>query len=167
MRDATFCLRCGAALVHEAGARPRCSHCDFVLYQDPKVAVAAVIATDEGILLGRRAIDPGLGLWSFPSGYMDRGERAEEALRREVREELGVDIGLDGLVGVYSEASNPVLLIVYAAHLWPGSGPLALNHENSEVAAFAPDAFPPMAFSHDRQIVADWQRLRSVSGATR
>jgi 8-oxo-dGTP diphosphatase len=162
MTDAAFCLRCGAPLVLEAGERPHCSRCDFVLYQDPKVAVAAVIATADGILLGKRAIEPGLGKWSFPSGFVDRGEQMEEAVQREVREELGVELALEGLVGVYSERGNPVLLIVYAARIHPDSPPLALNHENSEIASFPPDDFPEMAFSHDRTIVADWRRTRAT-----
>jgi ADP-ribose pyrophosphatase YjhB (NUDIX family) len=136
-----------------------------VLYQDPKLAVAAVIERDGRILLGRRAIDPGMGLWSFPAGYVDRGEVLEEALRREVREELALEIGIDGLVGVYSERGHPVVLVVYAAHPLPDSPPLEVGPENSEVAGFPPDAFPPMAFGHDRRIVADWQRLRSGRGA--
>src|SRR5204862_8366356 len=116
-----FCPRCGAALAPRPTGRPRCARCDFVHYLDPKVAGAAVIEWDGGILLGRRAIDPGMGLWSFPAGYVDRGEVLEEALRREVREELGLEIEPSGLVGAYSEPDNPVVLLVYAARLRPDS----------------------------------------------
>jgi 8-oxo-dGTP diphosphatase len=163
VNDERFCPRCGAVLLMEA-ERPRCSMCDFVLYRDPKVAVAAVIQRDGGILLGKRAIDPGLGLWSFPAGYVDRGEALEEALQREVLEELGLEVQIDGLVGVYSRRGAPVVLVVFAAHAPPGA-PLVVGAENTEVAPFPADAFPEMAFPHDRQIVADWRKARDDKGS--
>ncbi len=164
MAEFQYCPWCAAPLVRAAGTRPCCSRCDFVLYQDPKVAVAAVIEHDGGILLGKRAIDPGMGLWSFPAGFVDRGEPLEEALRREVREELGLEVDVERLVGVYSEPGHPVVLIVYAARVRPDSPPLRVGPENSDVAAFPPDAFPPMAFPHDRQIIADWLRRPTPEG---
>lgn len=160
MDDARFCPRCAAPLVPGEEGRPRCSQCDFILYRDPKVAVAAVLETGGRLLLVRRAIDPGLGLWSFPAGYVDRGEQLEEALKREVREELALDIYIEGLVGVYSEPGVHVVLIVYAATIRPDSASPKIGPENSDVGTFAPDAFPPMAFAHDRRIVKDWMRVR-------
>ena len=121
--------------------------------------MAVVIPWEGGILLGRRAIDPGRGRWSFPSGYVDRGEVLEEAARREVSEEFGVDVRIAGLVGAYSTAGNPVVLLVYAGEIvggTPGAGP-----EVDELRAFAPDALPEMAFAHDDRIVRDWLALRA------
>ena len=66
-------------------------------------------------MLLRRGFDPGAGLWTFPGGFVDLGESVEEAAIRETREEIGVDVELDGLVGVYSRASDRVMLVVYAA----------------------------------------------------
>ena len=54
--------------------RPACLACGFVHYAGPKVAVGVVVFQDGRILLNRRAIDPGKGRWSFPSGYVDLGE---------------------------------------------------------------------------------------------
>src|SRR6185503_14128602 len=104
-----FCLECGTALEarhHEDRLRPTCPACGFVHYLDPKVAVAVVLGDERGVLLGRRCIDPGSGRWSFPAGYVNRGEVLEEAAVREVEEELGVSVRLTGLVGVYSERGN-------------------------------------------------------------
>ncbi len=71
--------------------RPYCSACDRAVFEDPKLAVAVVITIGGRILLQRRDIDPGRGAWTFPSGYVDRGEVVEEAAAREVREEAGVE----------------------------------------------------------------------------
>ena len=103
--DNTYCHRCGERLgEREVGGRlrPSCASCGETVFLDPKVAVA-VVATDDGeILMVKRDIDPMMGRWSLPAGYVDRGEVVEEAAVREVREETGVEIRLDSLLGVYS-----------------------------------------------------------------
>ena len=162
-----FCGRCGHELVRrqvEGRERPACPACDLVVWSDPKVAVAVVIPWEGGILLGRRAIDPGRGRWSFPSGYVDRGELLEDAARREVAEEIGLDVRIAGLVGAYSTAGNPVVLIVYAGEV-VGGEPTA-GPEVDEWRAFAPDALPEMAFAHDDRIVGDWLALRARRAGT-
>jgi len=156
-----FCLHCGTLLEarhHEDRERPTCPSCGFIHYLDPKVAVAVVLGNDEGVLLGRRCIDPGKGLWSFPAGYVNRGEILEEAAVREVLEELGLAVRLTGLVGVYSERGEAVVLVVYAGEIEAGV-PRPDGREVSEVRRFAVDALPEgLAFPHDRRVVADWKR---------
>ena len=71
---------------------PVCPACGLVVWRDPKVAALTVIPWDGGILLGRRTQNPGKGRWSFPSGFVDRGEVVEEAAVRETREETGLEI---------------------------------------------------------------------------
>jgi ADP-ribose pyrophosphatase YjhB (NUDIX family) len=159
--DVGFCLQCGTALEarrHEDRDRPTCPACGFVQYFDPKVAVAVVLGNEHGVLLGRRCIDPGAGLWSIPAGYVNRGEVLEEAATREVLEELGLAVRLTGLVGVYSERGESVVLIVYAADVETGE-PTPDGHEISEVRRFALDGLPhDLAFPHDRRVLADWKR---------
>src|SRR5260370_606511 len=75
---------------HEDRDRPSCRSCGFIHYLDPKVAVAVILGDEHGVLLCRRCIDPGSGRWSFPAGYVNRGEVLEDAALREVLEELGV-----------------------------------------------------------------------------
>jgi ADP-ribose pyrophosphatase YjhB (NUDIX family) len=156
-----FCLRCGGELrprLVDHRERPACPACGWVLFLDPKVAVAAVLELAGGIVLCRRAIEPGLGKWSFPAGFVDRGEEVKGALLREIREETGLDAALGRLVGVYSAAGNPVVLIVYAAK---ATGTLQPSAEAFELAVFEPRALPEMAFAHDETIVADWLRAES------
>jgi len=130
-----------------------------VFWHDPKVAVATLIPWGAGVLLGRRGIDPGLGRWSFPSGYVDRGEDVVEAARREVLEETGLDVDIGGLVGVYSTAGDPVILIVYAAGAVRGlSSP---GTEVTALAGFPVYRLPERAFQHDEQIVRSWLAARA------
>jgi 8-oxo-dGTP diphosphatase len=160
MTDAQFCLRCGKALVPrlvDHRERPSCPACGWALFLDPKVAVGALLEVDGRVVLCRRAIEPGLGKWSFPAGFVDRGEVVETELLREIEEETGLAAELRGLVGVYSHAGNPVVLIVYAARATGTPRPSA---EASEVALFDPDGLPELAFEHDWRIIRDWQEGR-------
>jgi 8-oxo-dGTP diphosphatase len=160
-----YCPSCGGQLrakVVQERARPVCTRCNSVYWHDPKVAVAVLVPWADGVLLGRRAIDPGRGRWSFPAGYVDRGEVLEEAARREVQEETGLEVELTGLVGVYSTAGNPVVLVAYAGQ--PRGGTAAPGPEVSELGGFAPDRLPSMAFPHDDRILRDWLALRRAGG---
>src|SRR5688500_19567986 len=92
-----FCPVCAAALELrdvKSGEpmRPVCTSCGQVIYLDPKVAVGTIIADESGrVVLVRRAIEPGYGLWVFPGGYVDRGEEITAAAIREATEEAGLD----------------------------------------------------------------------------
>ncbi len=155
-----YCLQCGSALqarFQEDRERPTCPQCGFIHYLDPKVAVAVVLGDENGLLLGLRNINPGKGAWSFPAGYVNRGEELEAAAAREVAEEIGVVARLDGLVGVYSHPGDPVVLVVYAGVIAAGE-PRPDGREVSEVRRFALSELPRMGFRHDDQIVADWRR---------
>lgn len=127
------------------------------VYRDPKVAVAVIIADARGILLQQRAMEPRIGLWTFPSGYVDRGEQVERAAEREVAEELGLPVTLTHLLGVYSEPGNPVVLIVYTGDIPASAMPVIQEAEIAAIGYFAPNDLPPLAFDHDARIIADWQ----------
>ncbi len=161
-----FCPRCGAAL--EAGAgpggRPRCPACGHVLFADPKVAAAVILERDGRLLLTRRNHEPGLGRWSFPSGFIDRGELVEAAAERETFEEVGLHVAVERLVGVYSAPGDPVVLIVYAAAAPADADPVA-GDEAFEVGWFAPEDLPPLAFERDVEIIEDWRRADAAPGA--
>jgi len=116
-----FCPRCGERLetrLLKVGEPTRlvCVACEFVFYQDPRLAAGAILQTERGVLLLQRGIEPRRGSWVFPGGYVDRGESPEAAAVREAREEAGVEIALESLLGVYhAPAGSPVVLIVYRA----------------------------------------------------
>ncbi len=163
--DSVYCQSCGTRLIQRTGDVPVCPACGRVAYADPKFAAAAVIPLDDGIVLVRRAIDPGKGMWSFPSGYVNRGETPSRAVEREVEEECGLIVSADWVVGIYATTGQPVVLGVYNAEVLGGT--LVAGDETLAARVFPVDDLPDMAFAYDHQIVDDWQearRLRTVAG---
>jgi ADP-ribose pyrophosphatase YjhB (NUDIX family) len=119
-----FCPRCGLSLPSENQGRCpfSCTGCGFVFYFNPTVAAAAFVFDPEGrILLIRRAKDPGANKLGVPGGFIDFGESAEEGLRREMREEVGIEIGqvrfLDSFPNLYHyrEVTYPVVDLYFTA----------------------------------------------------
>lgn len=138
-----------------------CPGCGTVTYLDPKLAVAVLIEHQGRVLLGRRG--PGTreaGRWSFPAGFVERGEPVEEAARREVREEVGLDVKLGPLLALISSSGETVVLAVYVAAGF--SGDAVAGDDLVEVAWFTPDTLPDLAFGHDRQIIAAWRQNDSA-----
>lgn len=156
-----YCPNCATPLVLRflhGRERPACPACSFVHYAGPKVAAGVLIARAGKLLLNRRAIDPGKGGWSFPSGYVDLGESPMGAAVREVKEETGYDVRLTGLVGVYASPARPVVLIVYGGEI-TGGAPVACD-EVEETGLFDVAELPPLAFEHDAEIIGDWGKWR-------
>jgi 8-oxo-dGTP diphosphatase len=157
-----FCPTCAGALesrVLKAGEPERlvCTRCGQVLYLDPKVAVGTIIRAEDGrIVLVRRAIEPGYGLWVFPGGYVDRGEPVTGAAIREAREEAGIDIELDRLINIYSYAHRSLIVIVYAARAVGGE--LCVDDECLEAQWVAPDDIPwdRLAFHSTSQALREY-----------
>ena len=154
-----YCPHCGTALVARVvkngePERATCASCDFVHFDDPKLAAGCIVEVDGGIALLRRAIEPGYGKWVFPGGYVDRGERVEDAARRETREEACLDVRVTSLLNVYSYPGRPVVVVVYTAEV--ASGVFAAADEALEGRVFAPAALPwdELAFP------STWEALR-------
>ena len=157
-----YCHRCGHALSQkeiENKLRPYCPSCDFVVFVDPKVAAIVLVVVDGRLVLVKRAIEPALGRWGFPGGYVDRGEPVEDAAIREVKEETGLEVALSDFVGLYSRRDSPVVLAVYAAKVVGGR--LDPGPESQDAALFAVDELPPLLYPHDYQMLEDWKALAS------
>jgi NAD+ diphosphatase len=101
-----YCPKCGAAALRAVGAKLlRCQACGFELYMNPAAAVAGVIRDEQGrVLVLVRGAEPGKGRWDLPGGFVDPDETAEDALRREVREELGLEVTTLRYVGSWPNA---------------------------------------------------------------
>lgn len=89
----TRCPQCGSeSLSWPSPKNFACSSCGFVLYLNIAAAVAVIIECQGKILFGIRKNEPSRGMLDLPGGFVDQGESAEEALQREIKEELGIDI---------------------------------------------------------------------------
>ena len=161
--DFTHCPRCGGTLQVRAlkdgePSRLVCAACGFVFYLDPKVAACTISMLDGGIVLLKRSIEPAVGKWVFPGGFVDRGESVAAAAVRETMEEVNLKVSLTGILDVYSFPASPVVVIVYAAEVV--SGDLFACDECSEVRAFPPEAIPweDLAFPSTRAALRDYIR---------
>lgn len=172
MPDSTYkyCPFCATLLVEKLISytrRPTCPQCSFTFFLEPKVVTVVVIEHEGKILLGRRNMNPAKGMWSFFGGYVDRGEKVEEAAIREVKEETNLDVQLEELIGLYSERGNPHILVVYRASVLNNdvSNLAAQPEEMRELAFFTLEDRPELAFPFDKQILSDWKRKTEKGGA--
>jgi ADP-ribose pyrophosphatase YjhB (NUDIX family) len=159
-----FCPQCGGRLQQKI-LQPKeplrlvCSDCGFVFYLDPKLAGIAIIPWEDGLVLAWRAIDPGYGLWVAPGGFVDVGERVEEAVIREVREEVFLNVRINRLLNVYSYSRRTTVIVGYVADVisgQPGGG-----DETLEARVFRPDEIPweEIAFASTRDALRDYLTL--------
>lgn len=144
---AQFCVRCGTALTTAVVAgreRPTCPACGFVVYHNPAPVGMAVVEDQGRLVLIRRTIPPLKGYWAPPAGYVEIGESVPEAAIREAREETGLEITLDGLIGVYSQADVPVVIVAYRGKA--GGGEMKAGDDAGDIASFAPGQLPAQPF---------------------
>ena len=162
--DYRFCPRCGGALEKRSvkALEPKrlvCQACSFIFYQDPKVVAGTIFTLNGGVVLLRRGVEPALGKWVFPGGYVDRGESVEQAALRETREESQLEVVIGSLLNVYSYPQSPNVIIVYAAQIVGGA--LAAADESLEAATFLPQTIPwqELAFDSTRDALKDYIKL--------
>lgn len=165
LRLSRFCPHCGAPLARlrppdDDRERSVCTACGFIFYMGLKVAAGTVPVLDGRLLLIRRGVPPGRGLWSFPCGYVEVTETTEQCAVRETREEAGIEVRLEGLLGVYSyppevDDASRVAVVAYAAAV-TGGAPLA-GDDATEVRLVGPGEVPweELAFHSARDAIRD------------
>ena len=116
-----------------------CERCGFVFYLGPKLVAGAIAELDGGIVLIQRSIEPGYGRWTFPGGFVERGERAEDAAEREALEEAGLEIEAGKIVGLYSYEGQVPLIAVFSGRV-TGGEPAPLD-ETMGVEVFPATAY--------------------------
>jgi 8-oxo-dGTP diphosphatase len=158
-----FCPRCAGRFEERVlkdgdPGRLVCEECGFVFYQGPKLVAGAIFELDGGIVLIQRDIEPGYGRWTFPGGFVERGERAEAAAEREVLEETGLEIEVREIVGLYTYEGEVPAIAVFAAGV-TGGEPTPLD-ETMDVRSFPRDGLPwtEMAFPSTEHALKDYLR---------
>ncbi|WP_428773926.1 NUDIX hydrolase [Vibrio sp.] len=133
-----FCSQCGGNEVlmqvpsGDTHERPVCQKCGHIVYQNPTVIAGCIIENEGKFLLGKRAIEPMLGRWSFPAGFMENGETAEQAAVREVLEETGASVEVLGPYSIFSVPHMNQVYIIFRARFVSFVQPF--GDETSEVS---------------------------------
>ncbi|MTB53099.1 NUDIX hydrolase [Lewinella sp. W8] len=141
-----FCSNCGSGALEQkipAGdnrLRKVCGNCGVIHYENPKVVAGCLPVWEDKVLLCRRAIEPGYGLWNVPSGYLENGESVSEGARREVWEEAAAKVELHYLISLYNiERINQVYLQFVGELL---DGAFGVGEESLECALFTEAEIP-------------------------
>ncbi len=154
-----FCPLCRTALERhpvEGLERQVCPDCGWIRYLNPIPCSAALVRDDQdGILLVKRGVEPGKGLWGLPSGFIELEETPESACLRELEEETGLEGEIMSLIGVYTQESaryKRVIIIGYAVRAW---GTLRPGSDSVDARFFPPGRLPRLAFESHVRIIRD------------
>lgn len=155
-----YCSACAGRLDH-TGRHPVCTACGRTHHRDPKVGVGVVAVQDGRLLLVRRGVPPGKGLWALPAGFVDAGEDPREAAAREAYEETGLRVEVGRVVDVYPSTvtgGHPThghrgasFFLAFEARVVGGT--LAAADDALDAAFFGPDDLPELAFESTRDAV--------------
>jgi 8-oxo-dGTP diphosphatase len=153
-----FCPRCGTPVIREerfGKTHPVCPQCEWIHFEDPKVAAAVLVEQDGRVLLVRRVNEPYRGLWTLPAGFIDAGEDPARAAERECLEETSLTIRvrrvLDVIAGKEHERGAD-FVVAYLGEVVSGS--LSPGDDADAVEWFARDGLPPLAFEATQKILA-------------
>ena len=161
-----YCSRCGSPLTHgpvpnETRDRLACSNCGFIAYLNPRLVVSTLPVTADGqLVLIRRGIEPGHGMWAQPGGFLEIDETAHEGAIRETLEETGYVVEPTDVIGVYTRPQAAVVVLAWEARVVGGEA--RTSAESLEVRSFAADEIPwlELAFQTTTWAIRDWVRLR-------
>jgi ADP-ribose pyrophosphatase YjhB (NUDIX family) len=136
-----------------------CNSCGHIQYDNPKIVVGAVCDWEGRVLLCRRDIDPRIGFWTLPAGYLELEETPMEGALREAREEAEAEIEIDQLLAIYHVQRLSQVQLIYRARLL--SAAVAAGQETQEVGLFAWDEIPwdDIAFPTVHWALRDWRAL--------
>jgi ADP-ribose pyrophosphatase YjhB (NUDIX family) len=150
-----FCSYCGGSLANKVPygddrLRAICSNCSEVHYENPKIIVCALSVWEDKVLLCKRAIEPQLGLWTLPGGFMELNETMQQAAARETWEEAGTQIKVGELFSAFNVLSYEQVHLFFLAtmkssHYLAGPESLEVCLVGEEQIPWDQIAFPAVA----------------------
>lgn len=147
-----YCSQCGGGVnlaIPEGDHLPRhiCSQCGEIHYQNPKVVVGCIPEYEQQLLFCKRAIEPRLGYWTLPAGFMENAETAAEGAQRETLEEACARVEIIELFSMFNLPHINQIYILYRARLCepdfaPGSESLEVKLLDEQQVPWDEMAFP-------------------------
>ena len=129
-----------------------------MLMKKPSIAVDGIITKDGKILLIKRKNEPFKGKWALPGGFVEYGERVEEAVLREIKEETGLNAKIKKLLGVYSDPNrDPRGHTISIVFILEAEGEAKGGDDAEEAKFFDLKKLPSLAFDH-KKIVDDFTK---------
>jgi thiamine-phosphate diphosphorylase len=158
VRTKNYCHVCGTGLTKkliEDHERLFCPKCQYPVYENPIPATAAVVINENHeVLLVKRTVEPKVGQWCLPGGFVEMGESPEDGCLRELKEETGLEGEIHQWAGnIISESPVYQWVIVMGYSIKNVHGQLTAGDDCSEAVFFNPDTMPPIAFRSHREIL--------------
>ncbi|MFQ5922163.1 MAG: NUDIX domain-containing protein [Anaerolineales bacterium] len=157
-----YCSSCGSKVEERqtfGRLRPVCPSCRRVHFLDPKVGAGVLLSKDDKILLVRRSVEPEIGKWTLPAGFVEGDEDPRETAIRECLEETGLEVQVGELLDVIhgrEHSSGASIVIVYTGEIVGGE--LVPSDDADAAEFFAPSELPPLAFKATRLAIEGWKR---------
>jgi ADP-ribose pyrophosphatase YjhB (NUDIX family) len=158
-----FCPDCGSRLSPpetppEQLSEQRCPTCEAIHFRNAKPCAGALVVRDGQVLLGRRAIDPGRGMWDIPGGFLEPWEHPADGAAREVLEETGLRVKTTSLFTVVMDTYHNefyTLNVYYLAEVLDGE--VSAADDLAELRWFSPETLPAeYAFAHCSGVINAW-----------
>lgn len=158
-----YCSSCGSSKlvkeIPEGDHRLRivCKNCDTIHYINPNLIVGCLILNDKGeVMLCRRGIEPRLGYWNLPAGFLENEESVEFGALREVEEETGARVKIEKLHSIYNVLKAQQVYLIFKAQMLDEH--YSLTPESTEIKFFDWKAIPwdEIAFSSNTHALKHW-----------
>ena len=158
-----FCPLCSSSLskkIIDSKERSYCKECGWINYDNPLPVTVSIAINDKNeVLVARRNLEPGLGEWAFPGGFIETGETAEESCLRELKEETGIEGEVEDLIGAYIQRTEEYGdLIVLGYRVKTLSSNIIINDEVKEAKFISWDKLPYIPFSTHREMAKRFLR---------